>query len=89
MARILHPYRRMKKKETIWELIKRLDEQAGIYNEHLGRANQYFDTAARETNKLLVRHQKDLHRTIVKLRSALKTFKRQQKPKTKKKTKRK
>ena len=79
----------MKKKETIWELIRRLDEQAGIYNETLGRANQYFDTAADETNKLLRKHQRDLHRTIVKLRSALKTFSRQQKPKTKTKSKKK
>lgn len=64
----------MNKKETIWELIKRLDEQAGEYNLHLNKANQYFDTAAQETGKLLVKHQKDMHRTIVKLKRALKTF---------------
>lgn len=71
----------MNKRETLWELLKRLDEQAGEYDLHLNKANQYFDTAAQQTNKLLIKHQKDMHKTIVKLRRALKTFSKNNKDK--------
>lgn len=74
----------MKKKETIWELIKRLDEQAGEFNLHLHKANRLFDTAAKETGKVLEKHQQDLHKTITKLQRALKTFS-QKEEKTKRK----
>ena len=67
----------MKNKETIWELIKRLDEQAGAFNMHLHKANHLFDTAAKETNKVLDKHQRDLHKTIAQLQKALKTFSKQ------------
>jgi DNA anti-recombination protein RmuC len=67
----------MKKKETIWELIKRLDEQAGAFNMHLHKANHLFDTAAKETNKVLDKHQRDLHKTIAQVQKALKTFSQQ------------
>jgi hypothetical protein len=63
---------RMKKKETIWELLKRLDEEAGQFNRHLSEANRYFDTAASKTKNLLEKHEQDLHRTIKKFRKALK-----------------
>lgn len=69
----------MKQKETIWELLTRLDEQAGAYSQHLHKANQYFDSAAKGTNKILDTHQKDLHKTIVKVRRALKTLAKKQK----------
>lgn len=75
----------MKDKESLWALIKRLDEQAGALNEHLNKANEYFDQAALQTNKLLVRHQKDLHKTIIKVRKALKAFKKKEKKVEKKK----
>ncbi len=75
----------MKKKETIWELIKRLDEQAGEFNLHLHKANRLFDTAAKETGKVLEKHQRDLHKTITKLQRALKTFNKQKEEKTKRK----
>lgn len=64
----------MGKKETIWELIRRLDEQAGAFNMHLHKANHLFDTAARETGKVLDKHQRDLHKTIARLQKALRTF---------------
>ena len=67
----------MRKKETIWELIRRLDEQAGEYNEHLHKANRLFDTAAKETGKVLEKHQQDLHKTITKLQRALRAFNKQ------------
>jgi hypothetical protein len=62
----------MKKKETFWELLKRLDEQAGQFNVHLSEANRYFDAAAGQTRSLLIQQEKDLHETIGKVRKALK-----------------
>ena len=64
----------MKKKESLWELLKRLDEEAGQFNTYLAEANRYFDTAAKETHSLLIRHEKKLHSTILKVRRALKNF---------------
>lgn len=64
----------MKKKETFWELLERLDEQAGQFNIHLSEANRYFDTAANKTKILLARQEKELHETIAKVRRALKKF---------------
>lgn len=75
----------MRKKETIWELIRRLDEQAGEFNIHLHKANRLFDTAAKETGKVLEKHQRDLHKTITKLQRALKTFNKQNEGGTKRK----
>jgi flagellar biosynthesis chaperone FliJ len=64
----------MKKKETFWELLERLDEQAGQFNIHLSEANRYFDNAANKTKMLLARQEKVLHETIAKVRRALKKF---------------
>ncbi|RYG50278.1 MAG: hypothetical protein EOO01_11075 [Chitinophagaceae bacterium] len=65
----------MKKKETFWELLERLDRQAGDFNIHLSEANRYFDTAADKTRKILEQQEKDLHTTIAKVKVALKKFK--------------
>lgn len=64
-----------KKKENLWELLKRLDEEAAQFNEHLHHANRYFDSAAFHTKKLLEKHEHDLHKTIGKVRKAIKVFK--------------
>ncbi len=64
----------MKKKESFWELLKRLDEEAGQFNRHLSEANYYFDTAAGRTKGLLEKQEKDLHKTIRKLKKTLKFF---------------
>jgi hypothetical protein len=64
----------MKKKETIWQLLKRLDEEAGQFNFHLHEANRYFDTAASKTSKLLKNQEKSLHQTISKARRAIRSF---------------
>jgi hypothetical protein len=64
----------MQKKETLWELLKRLDEEAGQFNSHIHKANQYFDKASDSTGKLLKEHERQLHRTIVKVRSAIRSF---------------
>ncbi len=48
----------MKKRESFWELLERLDEQARQFNVHLSEANRYFDAAAGKTKVLLKRHEK-------------------------------
>jgi DNA anti-recombination protein RmuC len=70
-----------KKKETIWELVKRLDEQAGQFNMHLHKANHYFDRAATKTAQVLYEHEKQLHKTIVKVKKAIRVFRKENKKK--------
>ena len=62
----------MKKKENLWDLLKRLDEQAGQFNMHLHHANRYFDGAAKATTSLLKKHERDLHKLIKQVRKPLK-----------------
>ena len=69
----------MKKKETLWELLERLDQEAGQFNMYLSEANRYFDTAAKKTRDVLDQQEKDLHVTITKVRRALKQFTRKYK----------
>ncbi|HKC37612.1 MAG TPA: hypothetical protein VKB95_16160 [Chitinophagaceae bacterium] len=74
----------MKKKENLWELLKRLDEEAGQFNFHLHEANRYFDNTASATKKILERHEKRLHKVIGQVQKALKSFQREEGKKTKK-----
>lgn len=69
----------MKKKENLWELLKRLDEQAGQFNFHLSEANRYFDAASAKTRDVLIRHENDLHKTIGKVKKAIKKISRKKK----------
>ena len=69
----------MKKKETFWELLQRLDEEAAQFNMHLTEANRYFDTAAKKTREVLDREQKQLHATIRKVKMALRKMKKEKK----------
>jgi len=64
----------MKKKENLWQLLQRLDEEAGQFNAYLAEANRYFDKAAKETKTLLDRQEKQLHATINQVQRALKIF---------------
>jgi hypothetical protein len=64
----------MKKKESIKELLERLDEQAAQFNGHLAEANRLFDAAAKKMETLLAREEKQLHSTIRKVKQAIKTF---------------
>ncbi|MFC0774756.1 hypothetical protein [Terrimonas alba] len=73
----------MKKKETFWELLERLDRQAGEFNIHLSEANRYFDKAADTTRSLLLKQEKDLHTTINKVRRALKKLSKEKENKNK------
>ena len=65
----------MKKKENLWELLERLDREAGQFNVHLSEANRYFDSATEKTQSLLARQEKELHATIGRVKRALKRFK--------------
>jgi len=73
----------MKKKENLWDLLKRLDEEAGQLNVHLSEANRYFDDTSKATKKLVEKHEKDMHKIIGKIRKALKPLARQTKKKDK------
>lgn len=64
----------MKKKENLWELLQRLDEEAGQFNFHLHEANRYFDNTAQATKKILEQHEKKLHTLIGKVQTAIRTF---------------
>jgi len=75
----------MKKKENLWDLLKRLDEEAGQLNIHLSEANRYFDNTSMATKKLIDKHEEDMHKLIGKIRKGLKPLLRQTKKKTKKK----
>ena len=66
--------RYMKKKENLWELLQRLDEEAGQFNFHLNEANRYFDNTAIATKKILEKHEKRLHKLIVKVQKSLRSF---------------
>ena len=63
----------MKKEESLWQLLKRLDEQGGQFNLHLAAANRYFDYAATVTITLIARHERDMHTLFARLRSAMKS----------------
>ncbi|HMK26889.1 MAG TPA: hypothetical protein VK483_12740 [Chitinophagaceae bacterium] len=68
-----------KKKETLWQLLKRLDHEAGQFNFHLNEANRYFDSAANATSKLLKKQEEDLHELIRKIRKPLRSLLRKKK----------
>jgi pyrroline-5-carboxylate reductase len=73
-----------KKKETLWQLLQRLDEEAGQYNFHMHEANRYFDNTALATKKMLEKHEKKMHKLIAKVQKALKSFTKQKKKEKKK-----
>lgn len=74
----------MKKKETLWELLKRLDEEAGQYSFYLNEANRYFDNTATATKKLIDKHEKEIHDLIKKIKKPLNDFVKQNEKKGKK-----
>jgi hypothetical protein len=64
----------MKKKENLWELLQRLDEEAGQYNLHLSEANRYFDNTALATKKILEKPEKRFHKLISQVQKAIKSL---------------
>jgi hypothetical protein len=73
----------MKKKESFWELLQRLDEEAAQFNLHLSEANRYFDAAAKKTKDVLQKEQQQLHSTIRKVKSALRKMRMEKNKKSK------
>jgi len=73
----------MKKKENLWELLKRLDEEAGQFNLHLSEANRYFDNTATATKNLVDKHEKDVHQLVRKIKKAIKPLLKAKKKKAK------
>ena len=73
----------MRKKENLWELLQRLDEEAGQFNFHLNEANRYFDNTALATKKILEKHEKRLHKLIAEVQKSLKAFQKQKEKKQK------
>ena len=69
----------MKKKENLWELLQRLDEEAGQFNFHLYEANRYFDNTASATKKILEKHEKRLHKLIGEVQKSIRSFQKQNK----------
>ena len=74
----------MKKKETLWQLLQRLDEEAGQFNFHLYEANRYFDSTATATKKLLEKHERRLHKLISEVQKALRSVQKRENKKVKK-----
>jgi hypothetical protein len=64
----------MKKKENLWQLLQRLDEEAGQFNFHLHEANRYFDNTALATKKILQTHERRLHKLIGQVHKAIKSL---------------
>lgn len=64
----------MKKKENLWQLLKRLDEEASAYNSYLTHANHYFDKTEKAAKKVLATHEEDLRKIIREVRKAIKPF---------------
>ena len=69
----------MKKKENLWELLQRLDEEAGQFNFHLYEANRYFDNTATATKKILEKHEKRLHQLIGEVQKSIRSFQKENK----------
>ena len=69
----------MKKKENLWQLLQRLDEEAGQFNFHLHEANRYFDTTASATKKILAEHERKLHKLIGQVQKSIKLFRKENK----------
>ena len=62
----------MKKKESLKELLERLDRQSATYNTHLEKANQLFETAIKKMEWLLSHEKKDIQFTMKKLKQMAK-----------------
>ena len=62
----------MKKKENLWQLLQRLDEEASAYNSYLTEANRYFDNTSKAARKILRKHEEDLHKIIGEVKKAIK-----------------
>jgi hypothetical protein len=58
-------------KESLKELLERLDSQSAQYSAHLSQANTLFDNAVKKIESLLGKEKKELHQTITKLKKVI------------------
>jgi hypothetical protein len=64
----------MKKKESIKELLERLDNQSAQYSAHLNQANRMFETSVKKLERYLSNEKKELDMTLRKVHDVLKRF---------------
>lgn len=64
----------MKKKESIKELLERLDNQSAQYSAHLNQANKMFETSVKKLERYLTSEKKELDLTLRKVQAVLKRF---------------
>ena len=74
----------VRKKENLWQLLERLDNEAGQFNQSLYEANRYFDIASRKTMTILQKQEQQLHDTIGKLKKAVSVFRKKEQNEKKK-----
>ena len=75
----------MKKKESLKELLKRLDEQSGEFNAYLYEANRLFDTSVQRVQKLLDEENKEWQASYSRMKSMIKKLRKKKGGKGKKK----
>lgn len=66
----------MKKKESLKQLLERLDRQSATYNTHLEKANELFDSALKKMEWLLSHERKDINVTLRRLKQLAKVVER-------------
>jgi len=65
----------MKEKETLKQLLERLDNQSAQFNSHLYEANRLFDQAVKKMESFLAWEKKEMNKTIAKVKTVLKKAK--------------
>ena len=65
----------MKEKESLKQLLERLDSQSAQFNSHLHQANRLFDEAMKKMESFLTWEKKEMKTTIRKVKDALKKVK--------------
>jgi hypothetical protein len=61
----------MKKKETLKQLLDRLDNQSGMYSAHLDQANRLFESSVKKLEKFLLAEKTELESTLKMVRRVL------------------
>jgi len=68
----------MKEKETLKQLLERLDNQSAQFNSHLHEANRLFDQAVKKMESFLAWEKKEMNKTIMKVKAAMKKVHKQE-----------
>jgi hypothetical protein len=65
----------VKKKETLKQLLERLDNQSGMYSAHLDQANRMFESSVKKLEKFLFAEKTELETTLKMVRKVLNKMK--------------